>query len=113
MSLFSALTGISALTGAVFGDQMAYHHAATDDYLTVVAFRKDTMEVRDPIGGPTRFQDVTWFRVTSTLPWTVTELTGDSITDLDGAVWYVTNAQRKASGITHLYVRDTPVQVAR
>lgn len=94
-----------ALVG-ILSDGMTvdYYHRATDTTLEgVEAYFKSRLQVKDPVGGQTSYQNVPRFRIPA-VPWDETTLQGDIVTDKDGVRWEVTNADTSPAGITTLYV---------
>lgn len=82
-----------------------YYHRATDTTLEgVEAYFKSRLQVKDPVGGQTSYQNVPRFRIPA-VPWDEKSLVRDTITEASGKVWEVTKADTSPAGITTCYVK--------
>ena len=100
------------LIGALGGDTLVdYWHAETDETLEKIpAYFKSRMQVKDPYGGQTQYQDVPRYRIAD-LPWPEDTLGGDIITDAEGRAWEVQAANTSPMGITTAIVSETKPRV--
>ena len=106
--MLGKMRGMGSILIGAFGSEtlVDYWHKETDETLEQIpAYFKSRMQVKDPYGGQTQYQDVPRYRIAD-LPWPEETLSGDIITDADGRAWEVAFANTSPMGITTAQVRE-------
>lgn len=97
----------SRLVKAMTSDTVTYRQSKSGVEHVVPGYLLTKEVVKDPIGGQTSYQAAKHF-IVSDLP--VTEdahARTDTLTDVDGVVWLVSNLDVMGSGMTKVYVSQT------